>query len=105
MSSNTTRGSYHVTTEHNMRAYDSLPPALREIHRNCLYDYAAPPHVTDLRKGASVMALIDSLMHSDVSLARRDAKKDWRGQHEDYLAVQRPRRRRDWYDKPPRARL
>jgi hypothetical protein len=100
-----TDGSYKITGSRNMLAYDMLPPVLREVHRNCIFDFAVPPHLTRLKKGEKASSLADQLMHVDVDEARSDAKRDWKKQAADYLAAQRPRRRRDWLDKPPRSRL
>ena len=105
MGSNTTRGSYRIDAARTLSAFDRMPAGLREIVRNCLYDYAVPPLLNDLKRGADVMTLIDSLMQHDVSEARRDAKRDWKKQADAYLAAQRTRKRRDWHDRPPRARL
>lgn len=103
--SNTSRGSYRITGSRNMLAYDGLPPVLREVHRNCIFDFAVPPHLARLKKGEKAIVIADQLMRDDVAEARDDAKRDWKKQAADYLAAQRPRRRRDWLDRPPRAKL
>lgn len=103
--SNTTHGSYRITPSNNIKAYDKLPAALREAHRNCFHDFACPPDVKAVKAGKAVEQLIDDLISTDAHFVRADAKKDWKQQAPDYLAVQPPRRRRDWLDQPPRSRL
>lgn len=103
--SNTTRGNYQVTRETNLRCFDALPPLLREVLRNCLYDYATPVTLKEVRRGTRHDLLAESLVASDMRYARDDAKADWGVQRDAYLAAQPARRRRDYLDRPPRARL
>jgi hypothetical protein len=103
--SNCTRGSYAESGEAMMRCYDLLPAAVREVMRNSIHQWATGPRLSMLRNGYPASDLIEYLVHRDVALARRDAKFDWPDQAADYLAAQRPRRRRDWLDKPVNSRL
>lgn len=103
--SNTTYGEYYVSETTNMLAYDRLPAPLREAHRNAIFDYAIPPDLRALREGETVLSLIEQLIESDVETVRQDAKRDWQDQVAAYLAAQRPRRRRDWLDKPLHSRI
>ena len=88
-----------------MRCYDLLPPEIREFMRNSIHSYATAPRLGMLRAGKTVPELHEELVQLDMKGTRRDADMDWRKQAADYLAAQRPRRRRDWLDKPPRSRL
>jgi hypothetical protein len=102
---NQVRGLYKESRDVGMACYDQLPPAIRELMRNAVHMLATSPRLGMLRAGWTVEALHDQLIHHDASFVRRDAQADWGGQAADYLAAQRPRRRRDWLDKPPRSRL
>lgn len=99
------RGNYQEDSDIAMRCYDLLPPEIREFMRNAMHGFASAPRLGMLRAGKTVAELHDELIQIDVKASRRDALADWRGQSADYLAAQRPRRRRDWLDKPVNTRL
>lgn len=103
MSGNTTDGSYRIDPFHNLALYDTLPAALRETIRNALFDYAVPPLATSLKQ-SGLAAACDSIISADIYLARKYARRDWGGQAADYLSANRSRKRRDWYDAPPKGR-
>jgi len=111
--SNATHGNYSETGDQMMAAYDRLPPLLREVLRNSVTAWACGPIRSRIaksikaggREDAVVGVYASHLIDSDVDAVRSDAKKDWPKQSADYLAAQRPRRRRDWLDKPPRSKL
>lgn len=44
-------GSYNVTTENQMKAYDKLPPSARKALQDAAFDWAVPPVVTYWRNG------------------------------------------------------
>jgi hypothetical protein len=45
------QGSYCVTSENNMKAYDKLPPSARKALQDAVFDWACPPIVTRWRNG------------------------------------------------------
>lgn len=45
------KGSYRVTDENNMKAYDKLPPSARKALQDAAFNWAAPPVVTYWRNG------------------------------------------------------
>lgn len=74
--------------------------------RNAIHQFATAPRYAMLASGEHTPeSLVDHLIHLDVKATRRDVAADWREQAADYLAVQKPRKRRDWYDKPAHSRL
>ncbi|MCI5075675.1 MAG: hypothetical protein MRY80_11625 [Oricola sp.] len=88
-----------------MKAYDKLPPSVRETMRNALMDWATQPYVTARRRdGIGANQLSDMIMRDDMSAARKDAKKDFGDQAADFLAAQPSRRKRDWFDSPPKRK-
>ena len=105
MAANQTRGNYTETGEVGMRCYDLLPPDIREFMRNAMHSFASAPRLGMLRAGKAAAELHDELIQIDVKASRRDAQADWHDQAADFLAAQRPRRRRDWLDKPVNSRL
>lgn len=105
MSLNQIRGIFHEDRATSMRCYDALPPAIREFMRNAMHSYATAPRLGMLRAGMAVAELHEELIQRDMRNARRDAALDWKQQAATFLAAQRPRRRRDWLDKPPSSRL
>lgn len=102
---NQARGNYRESSDVRMRRYDALPAALREIVRNSIHIMAATPRLEAFQHGAALADLMNELVHTDVAASRKDALADWGKQAADYIAAQRPRRRRDWLDKPARSRL
>jgi hypothetical protein len=46
------QGSYRVTNENQMKAYDNLPPSARRALQDSAFNWACPPLVTHWRKGA-----------------------------------------------------
>ena len=104
MGSNQIRGTYRESRETTMRCYDLLPPAVREIMRNAIHSFATAPRLGLLQAGTSVDDLCDHLVRYDAQCSRRDADADWQEEQADYIAAQRPRRRRDWMDMPARRR-
>lgn len=105
MTGNQIRGTYRETTEVSMRCFDLLPAEVREIMRNSIHKFATSPRLGMLHAGMSVGDLVDHLINYDARLVRDDAREDWAEQKVEYIAAQRTRKRRDWYDKPPRSRL
>ncbi|MBX3580107.1 MAG: hypothetical protein KF723_23130 [Rhizobiaceae bacterium] len=111
--SNATHGNVSESGDQMMAAYDCLPPRLRELLRNSVTAWACRSMLGSLRKEirsgrreADVVAgWAELLVTQDVAAVRSAAKKDWPKQSADYLAAQRPRRRRDWLDTPPKSRL
>ncbi|MER2536908.1 MAG: hypothetical protein ABTQ31_17280 [Rhizobiaceae bacterium] len=97
-------GNYAEDRHTTMRVYDAMPPQLREAHRNAIFYIASGPSLKTCREAGAHEA-IEQIIRTDMNAARKTAKKHWGKQAEDYLAVQRPRRRRDWLDKPPRSKL
>ncbi len=91
--------------EDTLKLFERLPPSLREAHRNAIFDYAVTPDLRALARGTPVSHLVEELAQSDVGIVRQEAVAHWGEQARDYLAAQRPRRLRDYFDKPPRARL
>mgnify|MGYP001178229267 CR=1 FL=1 len=100
---NQARGTYHEDSG-RMSRYDQLPAEVREIVRNAIHIMAPTPRLEALRRGADAAAVMNELVHTDVAASRKDALADWGKQASDYIAAQRPRRRRDWLDKPARSR-
>lgn len=96
--SNGTHGNHAEDRASMMRAYDQLPPAVRELVRNSMNQWACRPILAWFRKGMTVQAILAHLTDADMDWVRKDARKDWPGQHAAYLAAQPPRRRRDWLD-------
>lgn len=82
-----------------------VAPLLRQVVRNSISQWACGPIVKLLRKGETEDGLAVELIGQDVAATRKKVKKDWQKQAPDYIAAQKPRRRRDWLDKPPRSRL
>jgi hypothetical protein len=107
---NEKHGNYDEDLHVSMRCYDALPPELREMLRNAFFQWATGPILKDLRKGrrdgrASEEGWLEHLIRKDARAVAADARKDWKAQAAAYLACQKPRRRRDWLDKPPRSPL
>lgn len=103
--SNATHGNYDEEPDVTMRCYDRMPAALREFNRNAMTVWASGPQLKEIAGRESVSSYVEHMVTSDVQSAREDASADWGKQAKAYLAAQRPRRRRDWLDKPPRSRL
>lgn len=97
-------GEYQVSIEHNMRVYDRLPAALRNVLRNALFSYACPPIEEWLAAGGAIEDAVDRIIGSDIKLTRKHVMKDWGDQADAYRTAQKSRKRRDWYDAPPRGR-
>jgi hypothetical protein len=64
MSSNE-RGTYPTTRANLMRAYDKLPPVVRRALANAVFNYAAQPFLTDLRRGRSPREIVEEIARCD----------------------------------------
>jgi hypothetical protein len=73
--------SYHRLKDEveNLRAFDRLPPAIRQALNDASYPYSAPWILDRLNRGTSIKAMIDDIRQSDRSsddLVLRDALAD-----------------------------
>ena len=105
MGQNQRHGTYVENRHDGMRGYDLLPPEIRELMRNSIHSFATLPRLGMLKAGMSVSELRSNLMERDVRLCRRAATAEFGDQADDFIAAQKPRRVRDWFDRPPRSRL
>jgi hypothetical protein len=81
------RGSYRTTPERTMRAFDQLPPALRDILNNARFKWADQQILTSFRtrvKGGEHPALVtadlvEHIAFLDAVTAEQDDARDLRG--------------------------
>lgn len=99
LTNNTVHGNYRESGRQMMAAYDQLPAAVREVLRNAIVDWACRPILKEARE-LSPQRLCDELVKADAGTVRAMARKDWKKQCAAYVEAQRPRRRRDWLDRP-----
>jgi uncharacterized protein DUF6525 len=61
-----------------MRAYEKLPPTLRQALRDAAFNYAPQPILTRWRRGMSVNTLVKQIEESDRDLIARSRKREGR---------------------------
>lgn len=80
-------GTYRTTPERSMRAFDQLPPALRDALNDAQFKWADQPFLTTFRarigsggNPAQVTAdLVEILVRLDAEAADQDAVRELRG--------------------------
>lgn len=71
-------GTYQTTREASMRAYDKLPPMVREAVANAAFDWAPQPIVTLLRKGHSPERIVAAVAAWDEKEIKKVLGKEGR---------------------------
>jgi hypothetical protein len=62
-----------------MRAFDKLPPVVRRALANAVFDWAAQPFLTDLRRGLSPKEVVKLIARCDRLDLAREQKRNRRG--------------------------
>jgi hypothetical protein len=72
-------GSYRTTPKRTMRAYDELPPSVRRALSNSVFDWAAQPWLTLLRRdGWTPKEIVEDIARGDRWALNRERKRTGR---------------------------